>query len=75
MKECEWIWTHDQRDAFEEIKDAVKKKAPELKYFRKGDPTEGQGDASKNRLDFLLIQQGEPVTLPLAERKYSKIEK
>ena len=25
MKECEWIWTHDQRDAFEEIKDAVKK--------------------------------------------------
>ena len=75
MKECEWIWTHDQRDAFEEIKDAVKKKAPELKYFRKGDPTEGQGDASKNRLDFLLIQQGEPVTLPLAERKFSKIEK
>ena len=63
MKECEWIWTHDQRDAFEEIKDAFKK-APELKYFRKGDPTEGQGDASKNRLDFLLIQQGEPVTLP-----------
>ena len=51
------------------------KKAPELKYFRKGDPTEGQGDASKNRLDFLLIQHGEPVTLPLAERKYSKIEK
>ena len=51
------------------------KKAPELKYFRKGDPTEGQGDASKNRLDFLLIQQGEPVTLPFAERKYSKIEK
>ena len=51
------------------------KKAAELKYFRKGDPTEGQGDASKNRLDFLLIQQGEPVTLPLPERKYSKIEK
>ena len=25
MQECEWIWTHDQRDAFEEIKDAVKK--------------------------------------------------
>ena len=51
------------------------KKAPELKYFRKGGPTEGQGDASKNKLDFLLIQQGEPVTLPLAERKYFKIEK
>ena len=51
------------------------KKAPELKYFRKGDPTEGQGDASENRLDFLQIQHGEPVTLPLAERKYSKMEK
>ena len=51
------------------ISKTLLKKAPELKYFRKGDP-----DASKNRLDFLLIQQGEPVTLPLAERKYSKIE-
>ena len=51
------------------------KKAEELKYFRKGDPTEGQGDTSKNRLDFLLMRHGEPVTLPLAERKYSKIEK
>ena len=46
------------------------KKAPELKYFKKGDPKEGQGDASKNGL-----QHGEPVTLLLAERKYSKIEK
>ena len=51
------------------------KKAPELKYFKKGDPKEGQGDASKNGLDFLLMQHGEPVTLLLAERKYSKIEK
>ena len=51
------------------------KKTPELKYFRKGDPTKGQGDASKNRLDLLLMQHGEPVTLPLAERKYSMIEK
>ena len=75
MRKCEWIWIHDHKDAFEEIKDAVKKKAPELKYFRKGNPTEGEGDASKNRLDILLMQHGEPVTLPLAERKYSKIEK
>lgn len=51
------------------------KKAAELKYFRKGDPTEGQGDTSKNRLDFLLMRHGEPVTLPLAKRKYSKIDK
>ena len=49
--------------------------APELNYFRKGDPTEGQGDASKNRLDFLLMQHDEPETLSLAERKYSKIGK
>ena len=51
------------------------KKAEELKYFRKGDPTEGQGDTSKNRLYFFLMRHAEPVTLPLAERKYSKIEK
>ena len=51
------------------------KKASELKYFKKGDPKEGQGDPSKNGLDFLLMQHGEPVTLLLAERKYSKIEK
>ena len=51
------------------------KKAAELKCFRKGDPTEGQGDTSKNRLDFLLMRHGEPVTLPLAKRKYSKIDK
>ena len=39
MRKCEWIWIHDHKDAFKEIKDAVKKKAPELKYFRKGNPT------------------------------------
>ena len=49
--------------------------APELNCFRKGDPTEGQGDALKNRLDFLLMQHDEPETLSLAEREYSKIEK
>ena len=63
------------RDAFEEIKDEVKKKAPVLKYFRKGDPKQGRGDASKNRLDFTLMQHGETLTLPLAERKDSNIEK
>ena len=51
------------------------KKAAELKYFRKGDSTEGHGGTSKNRLDFLLMRDGEAVTLPLAKRKYSKIEK
>ena len=56
-------------------KTLLKNKAPELNYFRKGNPTEGEGDTSKNRLDILLMQHGEPVTLPLAKRKYSKIEK
>ena len=51
------------------------KKAAELKYFRKGDLTEGQGDTSKNSLDFLLMRHGEPATLLLAKRKYSKIDK
>ena len=58
----------------EEIKDDVKK-PPVLQFFSRGDPVEGQGDASKNSLDPLLMRHGEPVTLPLAKRKYSKIEK
>ena len=63
MQECEWKRSK-----------TLLMEAPELNYFRKGDPTEGQVDASKNRLDFLLMQHDEPETLSLAARKYSKIE-
>ena len=64
MQECEWKKSK-----------TLLMEAPELNYFRKGDPTEGQVDASKNRLDFLLMQHDEPETISLAARKYSKIEK
>ena len=64
MQECEWKRSK-----------TLLMEAPELNYFRKGDPTEGQVDASKNRLDFLLMQHDEPETISLAARKYSKIEK
>ena len=78
-KDAEWIWSHEQEDAFERIKEAVIK-APVLKYFSENDPTEGQGDASQDGLGFVLMQYGQPVTfasraLTPAERRYSQIEK
>ena len=55
-------------------------KAPIVKYFSESDLKEHQGDASKDKLSFLLMEHGQPVTsrsgaLPLAVRKCSKIEK
>ena len=78
-KNAEWTWTHEQEEVFERIKDAVSQ-APVLKYFSESDPTEGQGDASKDGLGFVLMQLGQPVTfvsraLAPTERKYSQIEK
>ena len=76
---AEWIWTHEQKDAFKEFKDAVSK-APVLNYFSKSDPTGGQEDASEDGFGFLLMQHGQPVTyrsgaLSVVERKYSPVEK
>lgn len=73
----EGTWTHDQEDTLERIKHAFFK-APVLKYFSKTDPTEGQGDASKVGLGFVLMELGQPVTftsraLRQAELKYSQI--
>lgn len=73
----EGTWTHDQEDTLERIKHAFFK-APVLKYFSKSDPTEGQGDASKVGLGFVLMELGQPVTftsraLRPAELKYSQI--
>ena len=78
-KNAWWIWTHEQKDAFKEFKDAVSK-APVLNYFSKSDQTGGQDDASKDGFGFLLMQHGQPVTyrsgaLSMAERKYSQVEK
>ena len=50
-QECEWILTHEEKNAFEEIKDAVSK-APVLEYFSEIDLTENQGDACKDALAF-----------------------
>ena len=45
------------------------KKPPVLQFFSKGYPVEGQGDASKNSLDPLLMRHGEPVTLPVGKEE------
>ena len=68
--------SHEQKDAFE---DAVSK-APLLKYFSESDLTENLGDASKDGLQFLQMQHGQPGksltgALAVAERKYWQIEK
>ena len=78
-KKAYWNWTHEQEDAFEQIKEAVVK-APVLKYVSKSDPTEGQRDACQHGLEFVLLQPGQPVTsasraLTSVEHKYSQIEK
>ena len=72
-QECERIWTHEWKDAFQKIKDHQL-----LKYFSESGPAEGQGDASKDGFGFLILQHGQPVTsgaLLVVERKYSQIEK
>ena len=74
-QECERIWTHEWKDAFQKIKDHQL-----LKYFNESGPAEGQGDASKDGFGFLILQHGQPVTstsgaLLVVERKYSQIEK
>ena len=56
---AEWTWTHEQ----------------EVRYFTEIYLTEGQGDASKDRLGLILKQLDQPVTfanreLTLAEQKY-----
>ena len=71
---AEWTWAHEQEEEFERIKDAVSK-APAVRYFNEIDLTEGQGDASKDRLGLILKQLDQPVTfanraLTLAEQKY-----
>lgn len=78
-KNTEWNWTHEQEEAFMEIKRAVTQ-TPVLKYFNPSELTEGQGDASANGLGFALLQGGQPVTyasraLTPVEQRYSQIEK
>ena len=78
-KDATWIWSSEQEQAFEKIKQAVTA-APVLKYFNPMEPTKGQGDASSKGLCFVLLQNGQPVTynsrvLTPAEQNYSQIEK
>ena len=77
-QDCQWLWTHEQKDVFEKIKETVSK-APVLKYFSESDLAENLVEASKDALGFLLMLHGQLVTcgggsIRLAEGKYSQIE-
>ena len=78
-KDVPFTWTVEQDRAFENVKRAVSS-APVLKYFSPSQSVEGEGDASKDGLGFVLLQDGQPVTyasraLSNAEQNYSQIEK
>jgi len=78
-KDAEWQWTQEQEHAFQSLKVAVTK-ASVLKYFSPQAQTEGQGDTSQIGLEFVLLQEGQPVTYASrafnpAEQRYSQIEK
>ena len=79
-KNADWIWTYGHKDAFEKINNTFSK-APVLKHFSESDVVEGQGDASKDGFDFLLMQNSKLVksasheSPPTRERKYYQSEK
>ena len=79
-KNADWIWTYEHKDAFEKINNTFSK-APVLKHFSESDVVEGQGDASKDGFDFLLMQNSKLVKFashespPTRERKYYQSEK
>jgi len=60
-KDVPWFWTQEQDVAFDKIKEAVTS-APVLKYFDSSKPSEGSGDASSQKLGFVLTQEDHPVT-------------
>ena len=78
-KDATWVWSSEQEQAFERIKQAVTF-VPVLKYFNPKQSSEGQAGTSSKGLGFVLLQNGQLVTyisraLTSAEQNYSQIEK
>ena len=78
-KENEFIWTHEQHNAFVKIKLALKNDAL-LAHFDINKPIEVHTDASLHGLGACLIQDSHPVgyasrSLTSTEKRYANIEK
>ena len=58
--DTEWVWSHQQRESFQKLKEALSR-APVLTYYSLKDEVTIQCDASQSGLGVALIQLGQPV--------------
>ncbi|CAC5421268.1 unnamed protein product [Mytilus coruscus] len=78
-EEHEFIWTHEQQQAFEKLKDIITKN-PVLSFYDVSKPVTVSCDASRCGLGAMLIQDNKPVayasrSLTDAESRYANIER
>lgn len=78
-EEHEFIWTHEQQQAFEKLKDIITKN-PVLSFYDVSKPVTVSCDASQCGLWAMLIQNNKPVayasrSLTDAESRYANIER
>ncbi|CAC5365635.1 unnamed protein product [Mytilus coruscus] len=78
-EEHEFIWTHEQQQAFEKLKDIITKN-PVLSFYDVSKPVTVSCDASQCGLGAMLIQDNKPVAyasrlLTDAESRYANIER
>ncbi|CAC5407755.1 unnamed protein product [Mytilus coruscus] len=78
-EEHKFIWTHEQQQAFEKLKDIITKNLV-LSFYDVSKPVTVSCDASQCGLGAMLIQDNKPVayasrSLTDAERRYANIER
>ena len=77
--ETQFIWTYEQKAAFERIKEILTKD-PVLTYFDVTKPVTVSCDASKSGLGAMLLQDEKPIafasrSMTETETRYTNIEK
>lgn len=78
-EENEFIWAHEQQQAFEKLKDIITRN-PVLSFYNVSKPVTVSCDASQCGLGAMLIQDNKPVayasrSLTDAESRYANIER